>query len=483
MVYQRRRLIGIIGIVAVLGVASTACAPISPPAPPTCPSGQLSVTGIQLVWEYVGWGSYTGYLDMTVRNDTNTTVDKSIGSASVRAYVPEQRDATVFATSDAFDPNLSPGQSAVWRGYATSAYGYTFPSYQNAISWQLANTYAYWASGVNVDIRCANWSGPSISQSNSAPITTTTTAVSTTSSSTTTTTSIPPPLPVAANYPSWSPDGTKIAYSAAQSQSNPRQDLWNWDIYSMGIDGSGQTKLTDFDGVDLQPSWSPDGTKIAFSRVDSDNYDIYVMDANGANQTRITTDPSCEHSPSWSPDGTKIAFISGICTGDNPSIEIYVMDANGANQTKITNDPACCAFAPKWSPDGTKIVFQRSARDLGTSVFVMDTNGANLVRLTDPGETNSWPAWSPDGTKIVYAHYTFPVCAGPVCNGKSEIYVMDANGANPVRLTEGKVDTFVVWSPNGTKIAFSRYGANSIEAIYTMDASGANQIQLPVSIP
>ena len=60
---------------------------------------------------------------------------------------------------------------------------------------------------------------------------------------------------------------------------------------------------------------------------------------------------------------------------------------------------------------------------------------------------------------------------------------MDANGANPVRLTEGKVDTFVVWSPNGTKIAFSRYGANSIEAIYTMDASGANQIQLPVSIP
>jgi len=167
------------------------------------------------------------------------------------------------------------------------------------------------------------------------------------------------------------------------------EEDWTW--YGQDL-----MRLTDHPESDYAPSWSPDGTKIAFQASRDGNYEVYVMDADGGNQTNLTNHDATEVYVSWAPDGTRISFRS-YREGDG---QLYVMDLETGNITHLTEGYTAPASA--WSPDGTKIVF-RSSRSGNWEIYVIDVDGGDPINMTHHPGSDNLPAWSPDGRRIAFA--------------------------------------------------------------------------------
>ena len=179
----------------------------------------------------------------------------------------------------------------------------------------------------------------------------------------------------------------------------------NFEIYTMNDDGSDVTRLTEDDANDFDPSWSPDGDKIAFVsfRDGPNNMEIYVMDADGSDETRLTETDSgdLDREPSWSPDGEKIAFISDRDV-DLPPDEIgdeaavFTMDADdGGDVDRLTDNDVSLGSHPTWSPDGEKIAFSSDREDdQNVDIYEMDADdGSDVTRLTEDDEEDTEPDW------------------------------------------------------------------------------------------
>ena len=246
--------------------------------------------------------------------------------------------------------------------------------------------------------------------------------------------------------PAWSPDGARIAFESDRDG--------QYDIYVMNADGSGLTRLTDDPANDVYPAWSPDGMRIAFAsgRDEPDpyncqpacNFEIYVMNADGSGVKRLTVNPAEDFSPAWSPDGARLAFDSNR----DGNYEIYVMNANGSGVTNLSSHGEW-DVAPAWSPDGKRIAFS-SDRDGNWEIYDMSAGGSGVTRLTVNPAEDDRPSWSPEGSRILFAstrHDPDPENCDPNCN--HEIYVMNADGSGPARLTDHPAhDWDPAWSPD-----------------------------------
>jgi TolB protein len=218
------------------------------------------------------------------------------------------------------------------------------------------------------------------------------------------------------------------------------------DVWVANANGTRARRLTRRRGAEFDPSWSPDGRRIAYrdSRHGINrNDEIYVMNADGTHARNLTRSPYNEWSPSWSSDGGLIAFYSA---------ELYVMRPDGTGARPITRVEA---EYPAWSADGQRIAFMSAqpgvrVTDPNYDVFVANRDGSRLRQLTDwPGE-DGWPAWSPDGRSIA-----FSTTHAPDGRGRYRVYLMDADGSHKRLLTRAVSGGFPVWSPDGKAIMFS----------------------------
>ena len=231
----------------------------------------------------------------------------------------------------------------------------------------------------------------------------------------------------------------------------------NYEICVMDGDGDNEVRLTDDPAKDHEPSWSPDGTRIAFNR----DHHIYVMDSDGRNLMELTGGSE----PAWSPDGAKIAFTRYQAL----KRQIWVMDADGGNEVQLTQWGE--NYNPAWSADSNRIAFVTRKRHAGHEIYAMDSDGSNQIRLTHDSEEKENSSWSPDGQWIAFDSYR---------NKVYHIYVVKTDGSGRTsRLTRRRQGhSHPAWSPDGDTIAYTTGEPGGFRTINLMARNGRHLKQL-----
>lgn len=255
--------------------------------------------------------------------------------------------------------------------------------------------------------------------------------------------------------PSWSPDGSKLAFETTRDG--------NWEIYLMDTNGTNLINLSNDPSDDEYPKWSPDGSKIAFISNRGGNQDIYAMNSDGTDVVNISNDSGDSIMPVWAPNSESIAYLSG----DKDLRKIVINDLKQG--TTISYPNASHLNFMSWSPNGDFITFS-SEMDGNSEIYILDIERRLIARLTTTPDTNYQPYWSPSGNLIVYWSINKDVLG-------TSVRVISADGSIDRKLAPNSlVDTGGIWSPDGKYIAF--YSAQDTTSLYIMDIDGSSPRQL-----
>lgn len=208
--------------------------------------------------------------------------------------------------------------------------------------------------------------------------------------------------------PRVSPDGKKIIFTSYRG-GNP-------DLYLLQRDGSGRKKISAKAGLNVSPSWSPNNEDIAVTLSHEGPPNIYLIDSEGRVKQQITDSKFADTAPSFSPDGSQIAFTSDRAGAPH----IYIVGLDGTGLRRITTASHCDSAA--WSPDGQTILYVKGGRG-GFDIYSIEVLTGIERRLTWGEGNNENPAWSPDGRFILFTSTRK--------GGKSDLFVMSADGSNP----------------------------------------------------
>lgn len=295
-------------------------------------------------------------------------------------------------------------------------------------------------------------------------------------------TDAPPPTPTftATVEPTAVGGGGKIAF--VSNREGPYDQ-----IFVMDPDGSNVTQLTFGENHKSWPVWSPDGTKILFTAdAGRGTYggnlanDIFVMNADGTNMINLTQNLGNDEDAIWSPDGSKIVFVSFRWGGTR---QLAVMNADGTEVERVSGEFE--EYNPTFSPDGNVLLFASTFFFTLNARTWEDPNlpqGLSTVYDMDPAlwddrwdETDrigkgDQPAWSPDGNWIVYIRTQ---------GNNRRVYLVDANseGATVRHLDAPPYNYDPAWSPDSSYIVFTNSSAGNLE-IWTMDQGGRFQTNL-----
>jgi len=236
-------------------------------------------------------------------------------------------------------------------------------------------------------------------------------------------------IPASDSAPSWSPDGTRIAYahSAGSEESADRSG-----IYVVSAQGGVPVQI--LAGAYSYPSWSPDGSKLVVS-----SHGLHTITASGDSLTTLTT--MLGYGAKWSPDGRTLAYQ---VYDESQVYRLWLISSRGEGARCLNSMGRISWFEPEWTPDGASLVHTRMGYGLShPQVFVMDSSGIYGDRLTNDAFEARYPACSPDGQWIAWGSWHGEV---------AELWLMRADGTGARKLTNG---LWPVWSPDSRSIAYT----------------------------
>ncbi len=256
-------------------------------------------------------------------------------------------------------------------------------------------------------------------------------------------------------YPVWSPDGTRLVFS--------REFQGYTKLFLKNLADGRELQLTKGSVDDIQPAWSPDGARVLFVRsrqpngklepADIFSYytggDIWACDVKSGKEQKFIE--NC-FNPSFSPDGSWIAVDASLA---GPR-RIWLLDARGRNPRQLTSDvsEAVMHLAPRWSHDGSRIVFQNVER-VRFDVRIVDVGSGKMDWVTDDTIQDVYPVWSPSGTDIILSSFRsggLNIWSIPVGKG--------AGSARQLTIGAGQ-DIQPNVSPDGTRLVYSTVKLNA----------------------
>jgi TolB protein len=225
---------------------------------------------------------------------------------------------------------------------------------------------------------------------------------------------------------------TRIAYVNRQGQ--------KFSLIVADSDGyNEQTVLAQNEPI-MSPSWSPDGSHLAYVSFETGHAAIYVQSLYNNQRTLLANFRGSNSAPAWSPDGKQLAIV---LTRDGSS-QIYLIRPDGSGVRRITSS-GVIDTEPNFSPDGQSLLFT-SDRGGSAQIYRMSADGGAVQRMTFGQGNNFSPRYSPDGKGFVYAHFT---------NGKFYIAAQDFQTGQLEILTAGGWEKKPSFAPNGKLILFA----------------------------